>query len=142
MKSRRAEYQRNMDYIVEKINDLPNKDNDAKYYNDIIFYRFYTSIQAIMDIIAMVCKDFGISVKDDYSNIDELKDRQLFDQNLFKKLQKLIELRNALVHKYDHIENTLIEQEKEEIVSDIHIIIQYVEKILNEQPESTSEQSD
>jgi len=142
MTSRRAKYQRKIEYILDKINDLPDQNYDSKYYGDIIFYRLHTSIQAIMDILAMLCKDFGITVRDDYTNIEELNEKHLFSSDLIGKLQKLNGLRNALVHKYNHVENSLIEQDKGEIVADIHTIIETVEKIINDNPEFISDQSD
>ena len=77
-KLRRENYQRKIEFILDRISNLPATKFDDNYYWDVIFYRIHNSIQALMDIIAMLCKDFGISVKDDYSNIDEIEKKKYF----------------------------------------------------------------
>ena len=74
-KDRHSQYQRKLQWIVQRINELPPLIDNDKYYEfllDSLFYRLQTSIDAVMDVIAMICKDFGESVGDDYSNIDFL----------------------------------------------------------------------
>jgi uncharacterized protein YutE (UPF0331/DUF86 family) len=50
-------------------NSYQPKNNLEKYG---IFYSIQSIIDAIIDIIAMIVKDLGYSVQDDYSNIDIL----------------------------------------------------------------------
>jgi len=132
MEKRREKYQRKMDYIIDKISDFPNDDYDEKYRMDIIAYRLHTSIQAMMDILAMLCKDYGMTVKDDYSNIEQLQKKQVFDNTIILKLKMLNGLRNSLVHRYNHIEEENLKKEKDEIISDLILIVKRVEEILND----------
>jgi uncharacterized protein YutE (UPF0331/DUF86 family) len=47
---------------------------------DALFNRLQISVDAAMDVVAMLCKDWGITVKDDYSNIDELETLGIFQK--------------------------------------------------------------
>ena len=62
---RARKYRRKIDYIVEKLGNLPQNLEDT-YYLEALLYRLHTSIDAIMDIIAMLNKDLGFIVRDDY----------------------------------------------------------------------------
>ncbi|MCK4284641.1 MAG: DUF86 domain-containing protein, partial [Candidatus Lokiarchaeota archaeon] len=66
---RTEQYRRKLEFIIEKISVLPDNLDEDKFHVDALFYRLQVSIDAAMDVIAMLCKDLGITVKDDYSNI-------------------------------------------------------------------------
>jgi uncharacterized protein YutE (UPF0331/DUF86 family) len=53
---------------------------------EALFYRIQVAIEATMDIIAIFCKDLGIKVKHDYSNIEGLERLNLFDPSLLREL--------------------------------------------------------
>ena len=78
----------------------------------------------------MLCKDNGITVKDDYSNIDKLEKLNLFEVDLMQNLRRLNGLRNALVHRYNKIEEESIVNEKEHFVTIIKKFVQSVERII------------
>ena len=103
--NRQEQYSRKINFILEKINDLPRDVTSNKYYIDALFYRLQVSIDASMDIVAMLCKDFGITVHDDYSNIQELEKKNLISTKISENLCKLNGLRNVIVHKYNKIED-------------------------------------
>ena len=48
----REKYRRKLEYIVEKMTDLPEPKNE--YLIDALYYRVHTSIDMTMDIIAMI----------------------------------------------------------------------------------------
>lgn len=131
-KNRLEKYQRKISFILKNLHDLPSNENENRFYWDIIFYRFHTSIQALMDIIAMICKDLGIDVQDDYSNIEHLADIPVIDSETISYLKKLNGLRNVLVHRYNHIETNLISDEIDEITEKIFNILEKMEKIIHE----------
>lgn len=64
-------YQEKIRFVLSRIEDLSYqpKNNLEKYG---IFYSIQSIIDAIIDIIAMIVKDLGYFVQDDYSNIDIL----------------------------------------------------------------------
>ena len=90
------------------------------------------AIDATMDVIAMLCKDLGVSVKDDYSNLDELNKTSMFSSNLIKELHRWNGLRNILVHGYNKIEEETVIKEKNEVISSLKTFVKEVEVIINE----------
>ncbi|MHA1671353.1 MAG: DUF86 domain-containing protein [Promethearchaeota archaeon] len=130
--NREEQYKRKLEFIIDKISILPDNIEDNIFYIDALFYRLKVSVDASMDIIAMLCKDFGITVKDDYSNIDELEELNLFEKELIKDLRRLNGLRNALVHRYNKIEEKSIINEKEHFIKVIKKFVQDVERLIVE----------
>ena len=81
----------------------------------------------------MLCKDLGITVRDDYSNIDDLEKLSIFQTGVLKNLRRLNGLKNALVHRYNKIEEERIIEEKKNYVDNIKEFVKNVEKVINEQ---------
>ncbi|MHA1274792.1 MAG: type VII toxin-antitoxin system HepT family RNase toxin, partial [Promethearchaeota archaeon] len=123
---------RKLEFLVDKITHLPENFKENEFYADALFYRLQISIDATMDIIAMLCKDLGINVKDDYSNLDELEKLNIFSPDLIIELRRWNGLRNVIVHRYNKIEEELIFQEKDNVVKALKIFANDVEAIINE----------
>jgi len=130
--NRKDQYKRKLEFIIDKITNLPENVNDNEYYRDALYYRLQVAIDATMDVVAMLCKDFGISVKADYSNLDELEKTSMLTTNLIKELHQWNGLRNILVHGYYKIEDETVIKEKIEIVSSLKVFVTNVEVIINE----------
>ena len=125
---RHLRYRQKIDFIIDKIGDIPNN-VDSSLAIDATLYRVQTSIDALMDIIAMLVKDKGKSVSDDYGNINILLKIKVFNKKLADDLIMLNGLRNAIVHKYNTFEeDTVIKN-----IGEIKLIIQnFLEIIENE----------
>ena len=130
---RKDQYNHKFEFIIDKLSLLPENIEENIFYIDALFYRLQVSVDAAMDIIAMLCKDLGITVKDDYSNIDELEDLDLFQKKLLRELRRLNGVRNVLVHRYNKIEEELIIKEKDNFVNILKEFVKRVEKVVNEQ---------
>ena len=130
---RREQYTRKLEFIVDKIKVLPENFEDNIFMMDALFYRLQVSIDATMDIVAMLSKDLGITVKDDYSNINELENLNIFPGEFLNEIRRLNGLRNVLVHRYNKIEEDLIVKEKDHFVEVLNEFIKIVEKLINEQ---------
>jgi len=91
-----------------------------------------TSIEAIVDLIAMLTKDLGIPVKDDNTNISEIVKKRKLKSGLGKKLKKANGMRNIIVHHYNDFEEQIILNSVEEIKDLLSKWINVVEEILNE----------
>ncbi len=89
---RNEQYQRKLEWILDQISILPPLEDESNenyhFFLDALFYRFQTAIDATMDVVAMLCKDIGESVSDDYNNIEMLGTHQIFNQNQVKYLKK------------------------------------------------------
>lgn len=130
---RRDQYIRKLEFIADKITVLPENVKDNIFLMDALFYRLQVSIDAAIDIIAMLSKDLGITVKDDYSNLDELENLNIFPGDFLNEIRRLNGLRNVLVHRYNKIEEELIVSEKDHFVEVLKEFIKIVEKLINEQ---------
>ena len=84
---RRDQYTRKLEFIADKIAILPDNMNDNIFMMDALFYRLQISIDAATDIVAMLSKDLGITVKDDYSNIDELEKLTIFPGEFLNEIR-------------------------------------------------------
>lgn len=121
-------YRRKLEYIIEKITDLPTPNNP--YLIDALFYRVHTSIEAAMDVIAMMVKDLGFSVKDDFANVDTLVENGILDNALGEKLRSLNRLRNIIVHRYNKVELEKVLEATEEIKEHLLRFVEVVDNFL------------
>jgi len=130
--NRIEQYKRKLEFIIDKITVLPEKLDDNKFFLDALFYRLQISIDASMDVVAMLCKDLGITVKDDYSNLDEIEKLSIFTPGLTNELRKWNGLRNVLVHKYNKIEEEIVFQNKNRVVETLITFAKEIEVIISE----------
>lgn len=65
---------------------------------------FQETIEALTDVIAMLVKDLGNGVKDDYSNIEIIKEKKIINEEEANVLKEANGLRNVLIHKYNAID--------------------------------------
>ncbi|MHA1659019.1 MAG: DUF86 domain-containing protein [Promethearchaeota archaeon] len=100
-------YRDKINYIIDNIKDLPLK-SDNKFIKRGVFYSIQTSIESLIDLVAMLVKDLGIQVKDDETNISELIINKNLNPELGNKLKKANGLRNILVHRYNSVEDQII----------------------------------
>ncbi len=66
---------------------------------------FQEIIEAVTDVCAMFAADNGLSVGDDYENLDKAAG-VLYDRDIEKKLERANGLRNRIVHGYDKFEES------------------------------------
>lgn len=124
-------YRDKSNYIIDNIKDLPI-DPKNKFEKRGIFYSLQTSIEAIMDLTAMLVKDLGIQVKDDISNISEIVKKKNLEPELIEKLKKVNGLRNILVHHYYDIDEQIILDSIDEVKDLLFQWLDIVEMILDE----------
>ena len=115
MEKRKERYLEKINFILDKIEDIPEFEDEIK--RDAAFYRMQVAIEAAMDIIAMLTKDLGGDVKDDYANISFLVEKNVLDKDLGERLKELNGLRNVIV------------EEKREFV--FETLNEFVEKVEN-----------
>lgn len=108
-KERLQRYRQKINFVTEKITDIPKK-IDAPLAIDATLYRVQTAVEACVDLVAMLVKDQGKDVGDDYENIHTLEKLAIITPSLGKKLASLNGLRNAIVHKYNSFEEKTVVQ--------------------------------
>lgn len=125
---RKRRYRSKVGYIIEKMYALPDT---ASVVDDLvvdgILYRVQTSIDAAMDMAAMLVRDIGIDVSEDYNNIEILCKNEIIDINLADDLKKLNGMRNAIVHKYGSVDTQLVLQNLENIKEILRNFIEIIE---------------
>lgn len=125
---RKQRYRSKIGYIVEKMYTLPDTVLGIDdLVVDGILYRVQTSIDAAMDMAAMLVRDIGIDVSEDYDNIEILYKNEIFDINLADDLKKLNGMRNAIVHKYSSVDTQLVLQNLENIKVILRNFIEIIE---------------
>lgn len=120
--NRQLRYRQKIDFLVGKISDIP-KDFDNSLAIDAALYRIQTSIDAVTDVVAMLVKDKGKEVGDDYNNVQTLLKIKVLDKRLADDLTMLNGLRNAIVHKYNSFE-------EDTIINNINEIKQIIKRFL------------
>lgn len=124
-------YRDKINHIIDYIEDLPiHPRNELEKRG--IFYSLQTSIEAMVDLVAMLIKDLGIQVKDDDTNISEIIKVRKIQSELGEKLKKANGMRNIIVHRYNDFEEQIILNSVEEIKNLLYQWIKIVEEILNE----------
>lgn len=114
-----------MNFIAEKISSMSQK-LESPLAVDATLYRVQTAIDAAMDLVAMVVKDKGLEVSDDYSNIKKLFKSKVIGKKLSEDLAMINGLRNAIVHKYNSFEEETVMENIEEITG---ILEEFLEKV-------------
>ncbi|MFQ6072922.1 MAG: DUF86 domain-containing protein [Methanosarcinales archaeon] len=131
MDERLLKYRSKIDYILEKLENFPIiTDNDLLI--DGIIYRVQTSIEAATDLAAMLVKDLGIGVEDDYTNLEKLREKEIISRGLEDKLKKLNGLRNLLVHRYCEVDVEIVLDSLNEVKEILYEFIEIIEGIINE----------
>lgn len=85
-----------------------------------------------MDIVAMLVKDLGKKVEDDYHNIETLTDLGIIDSNLADSIKMCNGLRNWIVNRYNGVDTTLVLESIDEVRDTLFTFIERVEGVLDE----------
>lgn len=126
---RKERYREKIEYIIEALSEIPpNPEKPIEISGT--FYNLLTSIESAMDISAMLVKDLGKRVEDDYTNIDILHEIGVIDEKLAEKLKMCNGLRNWLVHRYNRINKKLVLESVEEVKEILTEFIKRVEDVL------------
>jgi len=128
---RSKRYRDKIQHIFDYIQELPLEPKNELEKRGI-FYSLQTSIEAMVDLIAMLVKDLGIQVKDDNINISEIVKVRNLDFELGEKLKKANGLRNIIVHRYNEIDEQIILESVEEVKDLLLRWIEIIEECINE----------
>jgi len=72
-----------------------------------IYHAFQIGIEIITDLVSMIVKDVKLIPKDDYSNINIIKNKKIVSEDLAAKLREANGLRNRIVHDYNGLDNEI-----------------------------------
>lgn len=128
---RNKRYRDKIQHIFDYIQELPIEPKNELEKRGI-FYSLQTSIEAMVDLIAMLVKDLGVQVKDDNINISEIIEIKKLNPELGEKLKKANGLRNIIVHRYNEIDEQIILDSVQEVKDLLLNWIEIIEDSLNE----------
>ncbi len=123
-------YRDKIDYIVDSLELIREPKNELELSG--IFYRLHTSIEAAMDLTAMMVKDIGRKVEDDYLNIATLENSGIISRELAEQLRKCNGLRNYLVHRYNKVDEQIALDSIALVKKTLYEFIEVIEGFLNE----------
>ncbi len=125
---RKRRYRSKTGYILGKMYALPDTTSVVDdLVVDGILYRVQNSIDAAMYMAAMLVRDIGIDVSEDYNNIEILCKNEIIDINLADDLRKLNGMRNAIVHKYGSVDTQLVLKNLENVKEILRKFIEIIE---------------
>ena len=112
-----------------------NKKEEIENYIKINSYKeifaIYHAIQLITEIIAdisaMIVKDIKNYPKDDYSNFQVLRDRDIISNDLYQSIKDLNGLRNRIVHDYNGLDDNIAFKS---INNNFNNILEFKEKVI------------
>jgi len=118
---------------ISQINTWVSDYTDREFINDektklAVYKAFQEAVESAMDIIAMICKDVGIPPRDDYMNIESLKELQIINKDLMGRLVEANGLRNRLVHHYNKLDDKIAFESIKELVDSLLKFVEVVEK--------------
>ena len=85
-----------------------------------IYHAFQIGIEIITDLIAMMVKDVKLIPKDDYSNINSIKNKKIIDTDLAARLREANGLRNRIVHDYNGLDNEIAYNRLKNLLKHFH----------------------
>jgi len=110
-------YNDKLEYLnqtIENLNDWTGNIDPKEFIERLelqkqygIYHAFQIGIEIISDLISMIVKDVKLIPKDDYSNINIIKDKKIINEDLAAKLREANGLRNRIVHDYNGLDNEL-----------------------------------
>lgn len=131
MQERLERYRQKTQTVMTKLESIPENIRSETEINATL-YCVQVAIDATMDIAAMLVKDVGHEVSDDYHNIDFLGKKKIIPQALAEELKRLNGLRNAIVHKYNTFEEETVVKNVMSIKSSLEAFMEIVEGKLHD----------
>ncbi len=85
---------------------------------------FQESVEASLDLVAMICKDQGLNPQDDYGNLEKLADLSDSSRMVLKEANGL---RNHLIHRYNRRDDRIARESMVDLLPGILAFVGEVE---------------
>lgn len=130
-KQRAYRYNQKIELIEERLSDVESLILDFKdKIKRLACYKAFQELsEAIFDVVAMLIKDKGKVVEDDYNNLNKLEKLGLIGINDVKILQEVNGLRNRIIHKYNKTDDEIAKESMIELLPSVKGIIKKLIKI-------------
>ncbi|MBY8985320.1 MAG: DUF86 domain-containing protein [Candidatus Lokiarchaeota archaeon] len=110
-------YNDKLEYLnqtIKNLNDWTESIDSTEFIEQLelqkqygIYHAFQIGIEIITDLISMIVKDVKLIPKDDYSNINIIKNKKIVNADLAAKLREANGLRNRIIHDYNGLDNKI-----------------------------------
>jgi len=114
---REKRYKEKFELARERIGDVEILlgDFDNKFSRLACYKAFQELVESIFDIIAMLLKDHGKTVEDDYTNVEKLE-RIAINKKDADILREANGLRNRIIHRYNRVDDMIAKQSIENLL--------------------------
>ena len=130
---RKARYKEKIKYVVYNLRIVKELVPDPNEIETLaLYYALSTSIESVMDIIAMVVKNSGEVPKGDEYNINFIEKENFIESDTAIHLKKCNGLRNFLVHQYNGVDREIVLASVADVKKTLTQFIEIVEVYLNE----------
>jgi len=75
-----------------------------------LLHSLQVCVEISMDVVAMLMLDIGLVAEDDYTNIEKLAKEGVISKEESETLKDYNGLRNAIVHRYNHLDMKYVEE--------------------------------
>jgi len=107
---RRRRYLEKLEWVEREINFATEHAMSDEVRKRAVLYSIMTAVEVVMDIVAMLVKDLGKQVEDDYTNISKLLEECVIEESEAELLRRYNGLRNAIAHHYNHLDLSKVER--------------------------------
>lgn len=124
---------------IEKINHIEKRVSEfeewkVEFFEDektklACYKAIQEAIEACLDVVAMMVKDYGMLPKDDYRNIELIEDKVISNE-LANALKELNGLRNRIVHEYNGLNDEIAMRSIENLIPSINEFLDQVREWL------------
>lgn len=132
-KERKKRYHEKIEYARERIADLEDwlyEDAREKKTFFACEKAFQELVEALADLFAMILSDLKLGLKDDYSNIEKLKDKNILTKEDADIVIEANGLRNRIVHKYNSVDEVKFIESSRELLPKLAEIINNIESFI------------
>lgn len=127
MPVRRQRYLEKLERFEEEYEFIKSHEMTDEVTRRALLYSLQLCVDIAMDIVAMLVKDLGMTVEDDYTNIERLRKAGVISNGDSEILRKYNSLRNAIVHKYDRLNLNMVQEGLQRIDELYEIVLKLVE---------------
>jgi len=124
---RRQRYLEKLEKFEEEYEFIKRHEMKDEVTQRALLYSLQLCVDIAMDVVAMLTKDLGITVEDDYTNIQRLLENGILLEKEAGLLRQFNGVRNAIVHKYDRLNLEIINEALSRIDELYNIVIKLIE---------------
>ena len=132
--NRAKRYSDKIEHIKKQISQIRDWTKDLSFRvfqkNDLtklaVYEAYQESVVSSLDIIAMLCKDSGITPKEDYTNLETLSSREIIRKDIATVLAEGLKLRTRINQQF-----SLINDKKAfiEITESLNVFEEFIEGV-------------